>query len=442
MSNTRIIRICILVLSTFMLSTIVRQMCKEKGCLETELFYVIPTNTRCKWPPSVLEDIGLGGLGYNITICVRVNPKAKSRNALKSYHLRDLFQSIGTLRMVSFGVLKKLPRRFWKLVKYPQVYYTYPQDVPLKLIVKAIKTGFPVSDIPQYNFPIRILKTSTKVCSNNTKHDLVIVVKSGNLGWDARTAFRAFMQRESARYPKLKVGVVFSLGLPRKRGGRLFNRDGNIISLPGSSGDMLDQFDGKEDVVMERINKEIDDYDDIVLADYEDTYYNLTWKTVTNLRWLSAFCNKYQANTFMIIDDDHRVNLSMVAQFLKSVSTETMRKSIFGFIAKRDKALRSPSAKWYLSYREFPWDLMYQYPRGFLQFIGADIVDDMAIASAYTRYNYAPEDVFLGMMAFKLGISMYNVDAMCDHGKCDEENRAKRPDSKPIGVHFEHLSTQ
>uniref|UniRef100_A0A5K3FI18 Hexosyltransferase n=1 Tax=Mesocestoides corti TaxID=53468 RepID=A0A5K3FI18_MESCO len=235
------------------------------------------------------------------------------------------------------------------------------------------------------------------------------------------------MQRERARYPKLKVGVVFSLGLPRKRGGRLFNRDGNIISLPGSSGDMLDQFNGKEDVVMERINKEIENYDDIVLADYEDTYYNLTWKTVTNLRWLSAFCNKYHANTFMIIDDDHRVNLSMVAQFLKSVSTETMRKSIFGFIAKRDKALRSPSAKWYLSYREFPWDLMYQYPRGFSQFIGADIVDDMAIASAYTRYNYAPEDVYLGMTAFKLGVELHNVDSMYDHEDYARRNAGTQP---------------
>uniref|UniRef100_A0A5K3G4Q4 Uncharacterized protein n=1 Tax=Mesocestoides corti TaxID=53468 RepID=A0A5K3G4Q4_MESCO len=111
--------------------------------------------------------------------------------------------------------------------------------------------------MPKYNFPIRILKTSKSVCSNNTRHDLVIVVKSGILGWDARTAFRAFMQREKARSPHLHVGVVFSLGLPRKHGGRLFNREGNIISLPGSNGDMLEKFNGKEDVANKRINKEI-----------------------------------------------------------------------------------------------------------------------------------------------------------------------------------------
>uniref|UniRef100_A0A5K3FNH4 Hexosyltransferase n=1 Tax=Mesocestoides corti TaxID=53468 RepID=A0A5K3FNH4_MESCO len=129
----------------------------------------------------------------------------------------------------------------------------------------------------------------------------------------------------------------------------------------------------------------------------------------------------------MIIDDDHRMNLSLVAEFLKSTSAETMRKSISGFIAKYDTAYRSPSKKWFLSYREFPWDLMYQYPRGFSQFIGADIVDDMAIASAYTRYNYAPEDVFLGMVAFKLSINLHNVQSMSYPLWSEESNQIPFP---------------
>uniref|UniRef100_A0A5K3FEN2 Hexosyltransferase n=2 Tax=Mesocestoides corti TaxID=53468 RepID=A0A5K3FEN2_MESCO len=229
------------------------------------------TDQICRWPPQRVDDIHFVS-GYNITLCIRLEARPLMSKRQKTYLLTDLFRVSRTIKEVSFDDLAALPRALWKRVKYPEVYHTYPQDVSMRQVVEAVKTGHPVFDMPQYNFPISILKTSTKVCSNNTKHDLVIVVKSSNLGWDARMAFREFMQRERARYPKLKVGVVFSLGLPRKRGGRLFNRDGNIISLPGTSGDMLDQFDGKEDVVMERINKEIENYDDIVLADYEDTY--------------------------------------------------------------------------------------------------------------------------------------------------------------------------
>ncbi|VDD78575.1 unnamed protein product, partial [Mesocestoides corti] len=167
----------------------------------------------------------MDGVGENEESLVLANPSNRKRRYCQ-------FTAGRARSIISFEELGRLSRRFWKLVRYPEVYRTYPQDVPLNQIIKAVKAGLPVTDMPQYNFPISILKTSTKVCANNTKHDLVIVVKSGNLGWDARTAFREFMQRERARYPKLKVGVVFSLGLPRKRGGRLFNRDGNIISLP------------------------------------------------------------------------------------------------------------------------------------------------------------------------------------------------------------------
>ncbi|VDD76961.1 unnamed protein product [Mesocestoides corti] len=251
--------------------------------------------------------------------------------------------------------------------------------------------------MPGYNFPMRILKTSSKVCARDTQHDLVIVGKSGNLWWDARTAFRAFMQRERARYPKLKVGVVFSLGMPREHGDKIFNRDGHIFRQNGTAGDRMEKCDGKADVVMEHINQEIHQFDNILLRDYEDTYYNLTWKTVMNLRWLSAFCSKHHANDFMLIDDDHRMNLSLVTQFPKNTSSRTLRRSIFGAIAKKQRS-RKNAFKEVVSSR--------------MASIRADIVDDMAIASAYTRYNYAPEDVYLGMVAFKLGINLHRVNSM------------------------------
>uniref|UniRef100_A0A5K3F7U3 Hexosyltransferase n=2 Tax=Mesocestoides corti TaxID=53468 RepID=A0A5K3F7U3_MESCO len=237
----------------------------------------------CKWPPSTREDTHYGR-GHNITLCVRQDSSASEINTPKKYPLSNLFRGLKGRNAISFEDLGMMPRRFWKLAIYPQVYRTYPQDVPLKRIVKSVKAGLPVTDMPEYNFPIRILKTSTKVCARDTRHDLVIVVKSGNLGWDARTAFRAFMQREKACSPQLKVGVVFSLGMPRKHGGRIFNRDGHIMSLDGTAGDRLEEYDGKANAVMEQINQEIEQFDDILLGDYEDTYFNLTWKTVTNLR--------------------------------------------------------------------------------------------------------------------------------------------------------------
>lgn len=290
--------------------------------------------------------------------------------------------------------------------------------------------------MPKYNFPIRLLATSKSVCYAGSKHDLVLIVKSSVLQWDNRSSFRDFMRLEKQRYPHLNVGYAFTLGVPRRQGGRLFDRDGYVMNLTGPDDDQLQAFEGKANEVMKRIYEEIATFDDIVLADYEDTYYNLTFKTVTNYRWMSAFCGSENVKLFMTMDNDHRVNLSMVNAFMKRIPEERRRNSLFGYIANSDFAYRSPLKKWYLSYREIPWDKMSPYLRGFAQVIGPGVVDDIAIGTAYTRYDYAPEDVFLGMVAYKLQLPMFDEESMFDHDLYVETNRERRPAMVALAKHF------
>nr|CDS21079.1 galactosyltransferase [Echinococcus granulosus] len=384
-------------------------------------------NPVCKWPPKTVEESYQWESGFDISICVRPDNNAFMNEGVKLYPIESLFKNATSEYGVSFEDLAKLPRKIWRTVRYPEVYKTYPQDVPLRQIVKDIKAGKPVSFIPKYNFPIRLLATSKSVCHAGSKHDLVLVIKSSVFRWDVRNSFREFMRLENKRYPSLNVGYVFSVGIPRQHGGRLFNRDGHVMNLTGPDGDQLEAFEGKAAEVMEKLNEEIAIHDDIVMADYEDTYYNLTFKTVTNYRWMSAFCGAENVKLFMTMDDDHRVNLSMVDAFMKRIPEKKRRYSTFGYIADYDLAYRSPLKKWFLSYSEFPWDKMYPYLRGFAQIIGPGVVDDMAIGTAYTRYNYAPEDVFLGMVAYKLGIPIFNENSMFDHDLYVETNKEGRP---------------
>ena len=234
------------------------------------------------------------------------------------------------------------------------------------------------------------------------------------------------MKNESQAYPRFKIGYVFSIGVPRQRGANAFVRDGNNVTLESPVGQLLKYYDGKADSLMSKIQKEIETYDDIILADYEDTYFNLTWKTVSNLRWLSAFCNK-SYDFYMIIDDDHRMNLSQVHLFKVMTPVKKLRTSIHGRIAFGDGAFRSPKSKLFLSYNEVPWPIMCPYPRGFAQFIGTDVIDDMAIGSAYTRYDYIHEDVYLGLLAFKLQIPLIHLNGMYDHWEYDRVDKSKRP---------------
>nr|CDS21076.1 UDP glcNAc:betaGal beta 1 [Echinococcus granulosus] len=231
------------------------------------------------------------------------------------------------------------------------------------------------------------------------------------------------------------------MGLPRQHGGKVFSREGHAITLKGRIGELAEYFDGKTTQTMEYVLHEMAHYDDILLADYEDTYFNLTWKTVTNLRWLSAFCGQRNGDVFLVMDDDHKVNFTYLETILKTLPPEVKRRSIFGLIGRRDAAYRKADGKRYLSYREFPWNIMAPYPRGFAQLFGAEIIDDLAIGSAYTRYNYAPEDVYLGMLALKLGIQLRNMNEMYDHFDFKRRHKNRQPVLIALQRYFDALVT-
>ena len=203
------------------------------------------------------------------------------------------------------------------------------------------------------------------------------------------------MQKEISQHPNFKVGYVFSVGQPPGIAERIFNLRDLEISLSLTAEESLKRHYNISAEIKRNITSEADKYDDILLGDYVDTYFNLTWKTVTNLRWLSTFCDKSHHDTFLLIDDDHRVNLSMVMRFFQNTPKSIMRQSIFGLVLTEDHPVRVEYKKCFLSKKEFPMHKFPPFPLGFSQFIGADVVDDMAIASAYTKYDYFPEDVFL-----------------------------------------------
>ncbi|VDD84014.1 unnamed protein product [Mesocestoides corti] len=100
----------------------------------------------CRWPPQRVDDIQFVS-GYNITLCIRPDEKQLMTRGQKTYPLTHLFQVSRTIQEVSFEDLAALPRTLWKRVKYPEVYRTYPQDVSMNQIVKAVKAGLAVTDV-------------------------------------------------------------------------------------------------------------------------------------------------------------------------------------------------------------------------------------------------------------------------------------------------------
>ena len=253
---------------------------------------------------------------------------------------------------------------------------------------------------------MRILATSKSVCYAGSKHDLVVVVKSAVANFEERKAFRNHIRDQMLRYPIMKVGHVFSVGLPRSRGGSLLDRDGYLNNFFSPAGELLETVEGNQEELQSEIAREISTHDDIVLGDYEDTFYNLSWKAVANYRWMSAFCGRNNVKLFMIIDDDHRFDLAMIAKFMDRVPAAERNVSIYGKLVKEESAVRLPTWQLLISHKNIPWDKLPPYLQGFACLIGPAVVDDVAIATAYTKHSYIGDDLYLGFVYTSLEMNL------------------------------------
>jgi len=86
-----------------------------------------------------------------------------------------------------------------------------------------------------------------------------------------------------------------------------------------------------------KIQNEHNLYNDILQEDFEDTYHNLTLKTIMGLKWMSIFCP--QAQYVLKTDDDIYVNVDLLHKSLLKES-KTLSQNIHGCI--KNSPLNSP----------------------------------------------------------------------------------------------------
>jgi len=86
-----------------------------------------------------------------------------------------------------------------------------------------------------------------------------------------------------------------------------------------------------------KIVEESELYHDIVQEDFEDTYHNLTLKTIMGLKWISIFCS--QSKYVMKTDDDIFVNTGFLLGSISSKADSFSRK-IHGCV--KNSPLNSP----------------------------------------------------------------------------------------------------
>lgn len=283
-----------------------------------------------------------------------VNDTKKVLNETKKQLLRSVRErlsnltSLGKLVNVSKEIVKESP-----LSKSEDSYYKLRD-----------------TEINQNEFQFMI--SGRTICKDSNQPFLVILIMSVHTHIDTREAIRNTWASvaKSGTWPligavKEKVKLVFLFGK------------------------------GRSDLKDSIVEQESKIYGDIVQADFVDSYFNLTRKILTGIRWVSLFCPKVKF--ILKADEDVFVHIPNLIKVLKDrpAKKEGM---IYGHTHGNATVLRT--GRWAVRKEDFPFEAYPTYACG-----NTYVISGNTIASIYSSSKFLPflniEDVFVTGIARK-----------------------------------------
>ena len=288
-------------------------------------------------------------------------------------------------------------------------------------IQKKLMTFFPRLQPPIFNPLLRYLQVPTNTCPPLTleesesgirrppPHDVVIVYKSGVYNFENRNQLRRLFNLTNASF---HIHLIFSIGLPRSSGSNVFQRDGFNVTLTDRAGQKLLENSKSIAVTNSLLNREMQEHSDLLVGNYEDSYYNLSLKLFYTFQWAARFCRPYKP-IFIFIDDDYAVNLSKLSDFLLSKTPQQREELAHGFELSYNPVHRpsSPKSKWAFSKREVPWPHHPIEHLGIYSIWSYNFVHDMALAMHFVK-PLILDDTWLAMVQLKLKLGFTHLPGM------------------------------
>lgn len=137
---------------------------------------------------------------------------------------------------------------------------------------------------------------------------------------------------------------------------------------------------------------------DIIQMDFQDSYQNLTIKTMMIMNWLAAYCPR--APYAMKVDADIFVNVFLLIRRLRSSPTQSF---ITGSVIGDGRPRRDSNSKWHVSEEQYPEGSFPWYVSGAGYVFSVDLAARISWASRYVRM-IPLEDVYVGLCLQVLGV--------------------------------------
>ncbi|KAK7091074.1 beta-1,3-galactosyltransferase 1-like [Littorina saxatilis] len=145
---------------------------------------------------------------------------------------------------------------------------------------------------------------------------------------------------------------------------------------------------------------------DVVVIGFDDSYLNLTLKTISSLRWLTHHCN--HARFFFKVDDDVWVNTDLLLTTFNR-QAPSLTSGLGGACPMPHRVIRDTSNKWYASYESYPDDKYPDYCSGTGYGSTLAVANQIVSASRDVPFFHL-EDVYVGLCLQRLGLRAVHLD--------------------------------
>ncbi|KAM4750439.1 beta-1,3-galactosyltransferase 5-like isoform 1-T2 [Anableps anableps] len=187
-----------------------------------------------------------------------------------------------------------------------------------------------------------------------------------------------------------------------------------IVGLPGG-------YDANKQ--QERLKQESEQYRDLIQSNFQDSYRNLTIKTMVMLEWLAQHCGK--ASFVIKIDSDMLLHVNNLVTLLLELKTPK-ENYMTGLVWWHSPVLRNPFNKFYMPHSVIAEPEYPPYPLGMAYVMSLDLPKKILTVSPQIKPIYI-EDAYLGMCLKRLGVtptdppdqSMFQVTPQHPLSSCD-----------------------
>lgn len=165
------------------------------------------------------------------------------------------------------------------------------------------------------------------------------------------------------------------------------------------------------------LQRESDDFDDIIVGNFLDSYRNNTLKTIMTYRWLHIHCSHIPF--VLLVDDDYTVNVYNVLEFVKDIKIGSIC-PMFGSLVKNWHPVRHKSdPNSYITKQEYPLRCYPDYISGGSLITCINTVKAISALIPYVR-PFSIDDAYIGVISTILKIPLYNEPRMLLKQHCCE----------------------